>query len=128
MKKFLLLGSFFALLAVIFGAFSAHGLEHIITDKKILARFHTGVEYQFYHAFAILMVALLLKETKSTLLNSAGVAFAMGIILFSGSLYLYVLTGNKLFGMITPIGGLSFIIGWLLLAIFSYKYPSPSSK
>jgi len=128
MKKFLLLGSCFALLAVIFGAFGAHGLEHTVTDKKILARFHTGVEYQFYHAFAILMVALLLKETKSTLLSSAGVAFAMGIILFSGSLYLYVLTGNKLFGMITPVGGLSFIIGWLLLAIFSYKYPSPSSK
>ena len=128
MKKFLLLGSFFALLAVIFGAFGAHGLERTITDEKILARFHTGVEYQFYHAFGILIVALLLKETKSTLLSSAGSAFVIGVILFSGSLYLYVLTGNKMFGMITPIGGLSFIVGWILMIIFAYRTPSLSSE
>ena len=128
MKKFLLLGSLFALLAVIFGAFGAHGLEHTITDEKILARFHTGVEYQFYHAFGILIIALLLKEGKSTLLNSAGFAFVTGIILFSGSLYLYVLTGNKMFGMITPIGGLFFIIGWVLMIIFAYKASYRSSE
>ncbi|HIO92456.1 MAG TPA: DUF423 domain-containing protein [Leucothrix mucor] len=121
MKKFLLLGSLFALLAVIFGAFGAHGLEQSITDEKILARFHTGVEYQFYHAFGILIIALLIKNASSKLLTSAGIAFTLGIILFSGSLYLYVLTGNKSFGMITPIGGLLFIIGWVLLMTHAYK-------
>ncbi len=121
MNKFLLLGAIFALFAVIFGAFGAHGLEKIISDKNTLARFHTGVEYQFYHAFAILVVALLLQKTQSALLKSAAITFSVGIILFSGSLYTYVLTANKAFAIITPFGGLAFIIGWFLLIIYAYK-------
>ncbi|HFC91675.1 MAG TPA: DUF423 domain-containing protein [Leucothrix mucor] len=121
MNKFLALGSVFALLAVIIGAFGAHGLEKSIIDEKMLARFNTGVEYQFYHAFGILVVAILLQNKKSRLLNSAGVAFIFGIILFSGSLYGYVLTGSKTLAMITPVGGLAFIIGWILLVIYSFN-------
>ncbi|MCK5918651.1 MAG: DUF423 domain-containing protein [Cocleimonas sp.] len=121
MNKFLLLGSVFALLAVIIGAFGAHGLERIMIDEKMLARFNTGVEYQFYHAFGILVVAILLKETKSRLLSGAGIAFSLGIVLFSGSLYSYVLTANKMFAMITPTGGLAFIVGWVLVVIYAVK-------
>lgn len=124
MKKFLFIGSLFALLAVVLGAFGAHGLERLISSEKVLARFHTGVEYQFYHSFGIFMIALLLKDAKSRLLNSAGFFFVIGIVLFSGSLYLYVLTGNKSFGMITPVGGLAFIIGWLFLLVYAFKIKS----
>jgi uncharacterized membrane protein YgdD (TMEM256/DUF423 family) len=121
MNKFLLVGSIFALLAVIIGAFGAHGLEKTMIDEKMLARFNTGVEYQFYHAFAILVVAILFKNTKSHWLSGAGIAFSVGIILFSGSLYGYVLTGNKMLAMITPMGGLAFIVGWILLVIYSFS-------
>ena len=121
MNKFLVFGSIFALLAVIIGAFGAHGLEKTMIDEKMLARFNTGVEYQFYHAFGILVVAILLKNTKSRLLNGAGIAFSLGIVLFSGSLYGYVLTGNKMLAMITPVGGLAFIVGWILLVIYSFN-------
>ena len=122
MNKFLLLGAIFALFAVIIGAFGAHGLEQMQISEKMLARFDTAVEYQFYHAFGIIIIGLLsAQNNNSRLLNSAGVAFSVGIILFSGSLYSYVLTANKLFGMITPIGGLAFIFGWILLALFAYK-------
>lgn len=121
MNKFLLLGSIFALLAVIIGAFGAHGLEKIMLNEKMLARFNTGVEYQFYHAFGILIVAILLERSKSRLLSSAGIAFSLGIILFSGSLYSYVITGNKMLAMITPIGGLAFIVGWILIVIYSFR-------
>jgi len=121
MNKFLLIGAAFALFAVIIGAFGAHGLEKIITDEKMLMRFNTGVDYQFYHAFGILLIAVLLRETPSRLLTSAAIAFSIGIILFSGSLYGYVLSANLYFVMITPIGGLTFILGWLLLLIYAFK-------
>jgi uncharacterized membrane protein YgdD (TMEM256/DUF423 family) len=122
MNKFLLLGAIFALFAVIIGAFGAHGLEQMQISEKMLARFDTGVKYQFYHAFGIIIIGLLItKNNNSRLLSSAGISFSLGIILFSGSLYSYVLTANKLFGMITPIGGLAFILGWILLTLFAYK-------
>jgi uncharacterized membrane protein YgdD (TMEM256/DUF423 family) len=123
MNNFFIIGAIFALLAVIIGAFGAHGLEKMVTDDKMLMRFNTGVEYQFYHAFGIFIVAFLLKEHSTFLLSAAGVAFSLGILLFSGSLYSYVLTGNKVFGMITPLGGLAFIMGWLLLLIYFFKEP-----
>jgi len=121
MNKFLFIGSLFALFAVIIGAFGAHGLEKIIMDDKMLMRFNTGVDYQFYHAFAILITALLLKENHSGILISAGVIFSIGIIMFSGSLYAYVLTNNSSFAMITPLGGLAFILGWILILVYIFK-------
>lgn len=121
MKIFLLLGAVFALLAVIIGAFGAHGLEHIMSDERMLSRFNTGVEYQFYHAFALIALALISLTERSRLLTLSGIAFIVGIVLFSGSLYTYVLTSNTSFGMITPIGGLAFIIGWLLMIIHAYN-------
>ena len=112
----MLAASIFGGLAVVIGAFGAHGLESLL-DEKTLKTFHTGVEYQFYHVFALLFVGLLQKNSPSRLLNVAGSLFIIGILVFSGSLYAYVLTGIHQFGMITPIGGLAFIIAWLLLAV-----------
>ena len=122
MNTFLSLGSLFGLLAVIIGAFGAHGLEGSISAHA-LARYHTGVEYQFYHVAALLCLGTLsLKyDTTPRLLKVSGVAFVAGIILFSGSLYLYALTGIAKFGMVTPIGGLAFIAGWICLLIYSVR-------
>ncbi len=116
-QHFLMIGSVLGMLAVALGAFGAHGLEKIV-DAHMLQRFHTGVEYQFYHTFAILVVGLLHGQVaQQRTLQRAGYAFLLGIVLFSGSLYAYVLTGVTSIAMITPLGGSAFIIGWLLLAI-----------
>lgn len=120
MNYFLSIGSLFGLLAVMIGAFGAHGLEDKLTVHA-LARYQTGVEYQFYHVGALLIVGLLLSQTQSSILNLSGIFFTLGILLFSGSLYAYALTGSKFFGMITPIGGLCFLVGWGLLLAFSLK-------
>ena len=123
MNYFLSIGSLFGLLAVMIGAFGAHGLEDKLTVHA-LARYQTGVEYQFYHVGALLIVGLLLSQTQSSILNLSGIFFTLGILLFSGSLYAYALTGSKFFGMITPIGGLCFLVGWGLLLAFSLKRAS----
>ena len=123
---FLLIASVSGMLAVILGAFGAHGLENHL-DAKMLQRFNTGVEYQFYHALVLLMISILYKQISSNYLYYAGYAFMLGIILFSGSLYLYVLTGTKSFAMVTPLGGLSFIVGWAFLA-FSARNFTHSEK
>ncbi|TXH77679.1 MAG: DUF423 domain-containing protein [Thiothrix sp.] len=117
MKKnyFLLFAALFGMLAVILGAFGAHGLEKIV-DAKMLDRFHTGVEYQFYHSFAIGLVGLLVQRNPNAYYVKAAYAFILGIILFSGSLYLYVFTGITKIAMVTPLGGTAFIIAWGLLA------------
>ncbi len=130
MNKFLLAAALFGLLAVIIGAFGAHGLEKSLSEHAI-QRYQTGVQYQFYHVFALFGLSLLAsqfsspvssqRQQSSRLLNISGIAFVLGIILFSGSLYLYALTGITKFGMITPIGGLSFIIGWICLLLFALK-------
>lgn len=116
--KFLLLaGSMTGLFAVIIGAFGAHGLEHQL-NSKALKVFHTGVEYQFYHTFALLMAGIASHWwSKTKLYQFAGLSFLFGITFFSGSLYLYALTGIKAIAIITPFGGLGFIIGWVLMVI-----------
>lgn len=125
-NHFLLIASVSGMLAVILGAFGAHGLEKLV-DTKMLQRFHTGVEYQFYHSLALLFISILYKQIKNKYVAYAGYAFLLGMVLFSGSLYLYVLTGIKGFALVTPLGGLSFIVGWGLLA-FSAKNSSYLEK
>ncbi len=123
MNYFLSAGTIFGLLAVIIGAFGAHGLESSLSEYA-LTRYHTGVEYQFYHVGALLIVGLLpssMSVSTSKLLTLSGWFFIAGILLFSGSLYAYALTGIKTFGMITPIGGFGFILGWIFLLLFSLK-------
>ncbi len=115
-SRFLFIGAVLGMLAVMLGAFGAHGLEKLV-DARMLQRFHTGVEYQFYHALALLLVGVLQTRMQHRFLAYAGYAFAAGVVLFSGSLYLYVLTGITGIAIITPFGGTAFITGWLLLAL-----------
>lgn len=119
-RGFLLSAAFLGALAVALGAFGAHGLKQIVPPETV-ATFDTGVRYQFYHVFALLIAAILYEKFPVKTLRMAGRFFMVGILFFSGSLYaLTVLkaTGNVGLGgvgLITPIGGLFFIAGWLLL-------------
>lgn len=113
LRIFLMLAAFFGFTGVALGAFAAHGLKSRLTPEY-LAVFQTGVHYQMLHALALLGVALLSVQVGAALVKWAGWAFAVGILLFSGSLYLLTLAGLSV-GIITPIGGLFFLIGWALL-------------
>lgn len=119
-KNFLLIGCIFAALAVILGAFGAHGLKARLEPSQLQV-FETGVKYQFYHAFAIIIAALLLDKFNNVWTIWGGYAFIGGIFLFSGSLYLLAnrelmnIEHWKFLGPLTPLGGLLFIIGWGLL-------------
>lgn len=101
-------------LSVAFGAFGAHALKARL-DEKYLAIFKTGVEYQFFHTFALALVAILLLRGETSLLRYAGWAFLVGIFIFSGSLYALALSQVGVLGAITPIGGVCFLVGWALL-------------
>jgi len=122
MHKFLTIAAIFGLLAVVLGAFGAHGLEQTLSPQA-LKRYHTGVEYQFYHVGALITISLLglQHDNFPKILTISGIAFILGIVLFSGSLYLYAVTGIKQFGFITPFGGLAFLVGWVMLIIYSLK-------
>lgn len=124
-RKFLLLGAALAGLSVLLGAFAAHGLEKSITDQRLLDSFATAARYQFYHALGLIAVFLLSKyELNNSLLSKSGWAMLIGTLLFSGSLYIYVLSGIKAFAMITPIGGVFMIIAWLLMFLAAYRTKS----
>jgi uncharacterized membrane protein YgdD (TMEM256/DUF423 family) len=109
------LGGLFALLGVALGAFGAHGLEGRLPASD-LAIFETAVRYQMYHALALVLVAVLMTRTGPSFAAAAGWAFVVGILLFSGSLYLMLLTGQRWLGAVTPLGGISFLVGWAALA------------
>lgn len=118
-RTFLLVGAVAAFLAVAFGAFGAHGLRGRLSPE-MLAVFETGVRYQMYHALAILVIALAVARFDGWLMRAAGWLFAAGIVLFSGSLYALALTGVTILGAITPIGGLAFLAGWVLLVVAAF--------
>lgn len=121
-KKFLLIASLFGALAVALGAFGAHGLKKIVQTSD-LSTFQTGVQYQMYHAFALLAAGILFEKFRNKWIRWAGVCFIFGILLFSGSLYILTLlkansaVGSMGIGLITPFGGLVFIMGWIFLLI-----------
>ena len=117
-KTFLLIGALAGFIGVTLGAFGAHALRSRLSPE-MLAVFETGVRYQMYHAFAILIVGLMLGRMGGWLIATAGWLFTAGIVLFSGSLYLLAFTGVTGLGAITPIGGLTFLIGWACLAVAS---------
>ncbi len=114
-KILLLLGSFFAFLAVAFGAFGAHMLRDTLS-AEMMHVFETGVRYQMYHAFGIFIAAWALHSFRLRGAATAGSLFAAGIVLFSGSLYAMAVTGVRWFGIVTPFGGICFLLGWLWLA------------
>ena len=110
-RLFLLSGAVFAALAVAAGAFGAHGLKNRL-GPELLGVFETGVRYQMYHALALILLAVLAARLPGRLTLFAGGFFIAGIMLFSGSLYLLSLTGQRWLGAITPLGGLAFLLGW----------------
>ncbi|MGB3496049.1 MAG: DUF423 domain-containing protein [Elainellaceae cyanobacterium] len=113
-------------LAVAGGAFASHALKDKLSDRA-LEIFETGTRYQMYHALALLLVVVLLTQSQAaqTWLNSAGIAFIVGTVIFSGSLYALSLSGIKWLGAITPIGGAAYLIGWGCLAIAAFSFKSP---
>ena len=115
-------GAGFALLAVITGAFAAHGLKAVL-DAQQLALFETASRYQMYHALALLVVGVMLTNPQfsRSLLKLAALAFILGIILFSGSLYLLALVDISWLGAITPLGGIAFLSGWLMTMVAALK-------
>jgi len=120
-KLFITLASLSGMSAVITGAFGAHALKGKL-DTYALGVFDTAVQYHFYHSLALLAVGIIaLSQPQTTLLRSSGWLFAIGIVVFSGSLYLLSLTGARWLGAITPLGGLAFIGGWACLAATGWK-------
>src|SRR5688572_8315635 len=119
-KTFLIIAAILGAISVTLGAFAAHGLKKIVPPETVTT-FETGVRYQFYHTFAILFVGLLLERMPAQLLVWSGWFFLIGILLFSGSLYLLTAlkatqtVGLSGVGIITPFGGLFFIAGWVLM-------------
>ncbi|WP_420845024.1 DUF423 domain-containing protein [Marinobacter iranensis] len=114
-------GALFALLAVMAGAFGAHGLRGVI-DGRGLEVFQTAVTYQIYHSLALILVAILpVAGVSRRLLGIATGFFVAGILLFSGSLYLLVLTDIRWVGPVTPVGGIGFMVGWVLVAIAGFR-------
>jgi uncharacterized membrane protein YgdD (TMEM256/DUF423 family) len=109
-------GAIAAGVAVMLGAFGAHGLKSRV-EPEMLAVFETGVRYHMYHALALLAVGWAATRWPSPLIAASGWAFLAGIVIFSGSLYLMTLTGARWLGAITPIGGVAFILGWIALAV-----------
>lgn len=121
-RGYLKTGAILGALSVALGAFAAHKLKEIV-DPDAVAIFETGVRYQFYHVFALLAVGILYLNFKKSTLRWAGIFFIVGITLFSGSLYLltYIhaseIQNMKWVGPLTPLGGVCFIVGWLLLCV-----------
>lgn len=112
MQKFLLSSAAVSgFLSVCFGAFAAHALKHQLTPEA-LGIWQTGVQYQMYHALALLAVSLLYQHHASKSLKLSGIAFILGSFLFCGSLYALALGSLPLIGVITPVGGLCFLLGW----------------
>ncbi len=121
LRPALVLGALFALLAVMAGAFGAHGLRGVI-DERGLEVFQTAVTYQVYHSLALILVAILpVAGLSRRLLGIAAGFFVAGILLFSGSLYLLVLTDLRWVGPVTPVGGMGFMVGWILVVIAGFR-------
>ena len=120
LRVFLMLAAFFGFTGVALGAFAAHGLKGRLTEQY-LAIFHTGVTYQLVHTLALFGVALLATHLPGRLVTWAGVCFAVGIVLFSGSLYVLTMTGISKLGIITPFGGLAFLLGWFFLGLAAWR-------
>lgn len=114
-RMFFVVGALSAFMGVAAGAFGAHGLKSHLS-AEMLSVFEVGVRYQMYHAFALIAAAWAQAKWPSVLVTTGGWLFVVGTILFSGSLYLLSVTGIRWLGMITPLGGLAFLAGWICLA------------
>lgn len=119
-RMYYLLGCITLLLAVLLGAFGAHGLKNLV-EPQYIETYKTGITYQFYHGFGLLFIGILSQLNPQAALNKAATAFIFGIVLFSFNCYLYTLTQVKTFAMVVPIGGVSFVLGWGFLIAILFK-------
>jgi uncharacterized membrane protein YgdD (TMEM256/DUF423 family) len=124
-RYWLVMGALFGLTSVALGAFGAHGLERVLAQAdyeaaqqvRLLDDWEVAARYQMYHALALSVVGVLSSRAPRRSLNIAGGLFSLGVLVFSGCLYLYVLTGAKPWAMIVPLGAVSLMLGWMGLAI-----------
>ncbi|MFY0654797.1 MAG: DUF423 domain-containing protein [Cyclobacteriaceae bacterium] len=116
-KTILILGSLFGLLTVAMGAFGAHAFEELLQNNGRVDTFETAVKYQAMHAVVLLFLGMLMDKLDSKLLRYAAWFMVVGIVIFSGSLYILSLANLPIMGAITPIGGMCFIVGWVLLLL-----------
>lgn len=121
MKSILTIAAISGMLAVVLGAFGAHVLKGIISPE-MLETYKTGIQYHFYHTFALLVAGILMHFNSSKALKWSAGLFMIGILLFSGSLYALAISGIKILGIITPFGGVIWIAAWILLAVHCSKY------
>lgn len=122
MKLFVVLGSINAFLAVGLGAFGAHGLKSKVSTD-LLAVWQTGVQYHMFHALGLVLLGILIQLLpQAGLLRLSGWLLFSGIVLFSGSLYALVLSDVRSLGIVTPVGGVLFLLGWLLLAFAVWRH------
>ena len=122
-RSFLVFGTLAALLGVAAGAFGAHALRSKVPPER-LQTFETGIRYAIYHAFALFVVVWFRTMGPDRLSETiAGVAFAVGIVLFSGSLVMLSLTGERRWGAVTPVGGVCFLVGWAALLVAAFTAP-----
>ena len=122
MQKFILIsGAISSGLAVMIGAFGAHALKATLEATERVATFETAVKYHFYHSLALLIIGLLWYKIPHKFLHYAAWSHIVGLILFSGSLYILCLSNNGKWGAITPLGGLAFIVGWVLVGLAVYR-------
>jgi len=120
------LSALYGFLGVALGAFGAHALRQRL-EPDMLRVWETAVNYQFWHALALLGIGVLMLRHASGWLNASGLLFALGVLLFSGSLYALALSGIRVLGAITPIGGVLMLAGWICLFIAVLRLPSSGS-
>ena len=120
-KTFMLIASILGAIGVCIGAFGAHAFKDFLVETNRLNTFETGVKYHFIHTLSLLAISILSLSHSSSMLNFAGWFAILGIIFFSGSIYAICWTQISKLGMITPLGGLFFIISWVLIGVFAYQ-------
>lgn len=126
MRMYLLIGALLALLGVMLGAFGAHGLKNMLSTAA-LETFEVGVRYQIYHSLAIMLLGGLTAQASALWCKRAAVLFMIGCVLFSGSIYLLTITGQKWLGPVTPLGGLCLMLGWASVIMGLIKGPEQQS-
>jgi len=122
-KQIFFIASFLGAMSIIFGAFGAHYLEDYLISEGRVNTFETAVKYQFYHVFFLMVLGFGYDIFNKTFIKYACFSVLIGIVLFSGSLYMLCFTNNNLFGLITPFGGVSLVCAWILFFL-SVKYAS----
>jgi len=120
-RRLVILGGLFGLLGVVMGAFGAHALEGLLQANGRQSVYDTAVQYQFIHALAILFVSSAIRRWPGFLTRAAGILFVIGIVFFSGSLYILAIFNIPLMGVVAPIGGIALILAWLCLILMAWQ-------